>query len=339
MNKPEISILLPFRNAEETLAECLDSIALQTLEVYELIAVNDGSTDGSVQVVKDYHQRLNHLRLVNNPNPGLVNALNLGLSVCQTELVARMDADDIMYPTRLQRHIEHFKNDQNLVLSATQVKLFPEEAIQGGYKNYIRWQNACVSPDDIKSNLYVESPIAHPSVCFRHSVVTHLGGYKNGDFPEDYELWLRLNQQHHKMEKIPEVLLNWRESTNRTSRVDPRYSRSAFDQLRAVYLIDEPLFAKHHDRFVIWGAGVKTRKRTRLLRQLGVQPLAWIDVDKKKIGKRLENIPVYAPDYLQTRSYKVFVLIYVTNRGAREQIVQWLEGISYQPGVNYIAVG
>lgn len=333
-----ISILLPFHNAGETLPECLESILRQEHRHWELVAVNDQSTDGTDAWLRQLARRDERIRVLDNPRKGLVNALNHGLGACQHELVARMDADDIMYPQRLAAQLEHFRCTPDLALSATRVRLFPVALIEKGFREYIRWQNRCCSPSDIARQIYVESPFAHPSVMFRASRVRALDGYRQGLFPEDYDLWLRLFHSGHPMEKLPEILLDWRESPNRVSRTDPRCSRDAFDGLRARYLARDSRLLAHRDNFVIWGAGRKTRKRCRHLLDLGFQPRAWVDIDTKKIGNEIRGTPVVDSSWLE-RNGRPFVLIYVANHGAREDIAGVLDAMGYIQGENYLAVG
>ncbi len=333
-----ISVLLPFHDARETLPECLESLFRQEHRHWELVAVNDQSTDGADTWLRRLARRDERIRVLDNPRKGLVNALNHGLAACRHELVARMDADDIMDPQRLAAQLEHFRRVPNLALSATRVRLFPDALIEKGFREYIRWQNQCCSPADIDRQIYVESPFAHPSVMFRNSRVQALGGYHHGPFPEDYDLWLRLFHSGQPMEKLPEVLLDWRESPDRVSRTDPRCSREAFDRLRARYLARDPRLLARRDDFVIWGAGRKTRKRCRHLLDLGFQPRAWVDIDPKKIGNEIRGTPVVNSAWL-ARNGRPFVLIYVANHGAREDIAGELDALGYINGRDYLAVG
>jgi glycosyltransferase involved in cell wall biosynthesis len=222
--EPAVSILLPFYNAANTIEECLDSIARQTLADYELVAVDDGSSDNGPAIVREYAHDDKRIRLLRPGRIGLVKALNLGLNAGRAPLIARMDADDRMHPRRLAHQLQAFQERPALHLLGTRVRLFPEERIQGGYREYVRWQNRCVEPADIAQNIYVESPFAHPSVMFRKDSVMSLGGYRGNNFPEDYDLWLRMHHAGLTMAKLPEVLLEWRESENRLSRTHPVYA-------------------------------------------------------------------------------------------------------------------
>ncbi len=202
----------------------------------------------------------------------------------------------------------------------------------------MRWQNSCITPQDIADNIYVESPLVHPSVMFRRDQIIQLGGYRDGLFPEDYDLWLRVHHAGLQMTKISMELLDWREYPERTSRIDKRCTREAFDILRASYLAIEPRLLKHKDNFVIWGAGRKTRKRCRHLLDHGLSPTAWIDIDPNKIGNKLNGVPVVEPGWLQTNQIP-FVLGYVVNHGARDIISGSLQNMGYHRGLNYLMVG
>lgn len=335
---PGVTVLMPFRNAADTITETLDSIQRQTFGEYELIAVDDGSGDGSAQIVARYAAADPHICLHSNPGQGLVPALNHGLRLARSELIARMDADDLMHPERLALQYDYLRRHPEIGVVSCQARAFPEGLVQQGYREYIRWQNLCLSPEQIAANLFVESPLPHPSVMFRRELVLHLGGYRQGPFPEDYDLWLRLHQQGARMAKLPRVLLDWRESPQRTSRQDPRYAREAFDRLRAEYLARSPLLRERRRELVIWGAGRKTRRRCAHLLTRGYEVQAWVDIDPKKIGNRLRGVPVVAPDWLRRRP-RPLVLCYVSNHGARELIARDLHAMGYRRSRDYLMVG
>ncbi len=249
-----------------------------------------------------------------------------------------MDADDRMYPQRIEQQLAFMEQHPEITLVASRARLFPEEMIQEGFREYMRWQNACLTPQQIADEIYVESPLVHPTVLFRRQPIVQIGGYREGLFPEDYDLWLRLHQAGHRMAKIDEVLLDWREDPRRVSRTDPRCSREAFDALRARHLARDERFLVRRDDFVIWGAGRKTRKRCSHLLERGFSPRAWIDIDPNKIGNRLYGVPVVSPDWL-VQNPRPFVLGYVANHGARDLIAEHLRKMGYERGTDYLMVG
>ena len=335
---PEVSIVLPFRNAADTLEECLDSIQQQSLTAFELIALDDGSSDGSAEILSKRSRADSRVILVRSERHGIVAALNTGLGLARSVFVARMDADDIMGPRRLELQSDYLQKNREVAVLGCRVELFPIESIRDGYREYVRWQNACIGPDEIADNIYVESPFAHPSVMMRRSVVERMGGYAEGDFPEDYDLWLRMNQEGIRMAKLPDVLLSWRERPDRVSRVDHRYSRESFDRLRADYLASDPRLTEGRP-VVVWGAGRRTRQRARRVIERGVAPTAWIDIDPKKIGHSVWGIPVESPQWLEGAAPRPFVLVYVTRHGAREEVESDLQRRGWKRGRDYLAVG
>lgn len=332
---PAVSILLPVRNAGSTLDACLVSIASQTMQDFELLLVDDHSSDSSFDIAASHARRDPRFRLLRNPGDGLVAALNYGLSQASADLIARMDADDLMLPQRLAMQLAHMKLHPDTVVLGTQVEKFPE--ISAGFREYIRWQNQCLTADDIDSEIYIESPFAHPSVMLRRHRIIEAGAYRDGDFPEDYELWLRLHALGCRMEKLPEVLMRWRDSPNRLSRLDQRYRRNAFDKLRAKYLAADRRLRTRQQEFAIWGAGRRTRQRCAHLLKQGFSPCAWIDIDPRKIGNRLNGVPVVEPGWLVKN--RVFVLVYVSNHGARDDIAEWLHRQGYSRAKDYLIVG
>ncbi len=330
----KVSVLMPVFNAQHTLRECVDSILGQSLQNFEIIAVDDFSSDESVAIMQSYADP--RIRIIPAKSKGIVAALNTGLAHCRSDYVARMDADDVMYVDRLQKQYDVLINDDHLTLCATQAKKFPEAIIQAGYIEYMRWQNACLSMQDIQNQIYIESPFAHPSVMFRKQRIIDAGAYKDGEFPEDYELWLRLFHDGHKMMKLEEVLLDWRESDGRLSRTSSRYSDAAFEKLRAEYLAKD---ARLQGRAIVfWGAGRKTRQRAQSLIDNGIRPSAWIDIDPNKIGNVYQQAKTYAPDWLRQHDERPFVLNYVRNHGAREHCRTYLEAAGYVMGEDYLDV-
>src|SRR5207247_9233486 len=127
---------------------------------------------------------------------------------------------------------------------------------------HVDWSNTLLSHQEISLARFVESPVVHPSVMFRRELIDRLGGYAEGQFPEDYELWLRWLEAGVRFEKLPEALLRWRDRDARLSRSDPRYDSEAFYRMKAIYLA-RWLAAnnRHHPKIVVCGAGRLTRRR------------------------------------------------------------------------------
>ncbi|WP_269540036.1 glycosyltransferase [Cerasicoccus fimbriatus] len=332
---PQVSVLLPVRNAEDTLELAVRSIMAQSLYAWELLLVDDHSTDSTGAIARKLSQADPRIRCQMNPGRGIVDALNFAIQSSEGRYLVRMDADDIATFHRLETQIRFLEENPDIGIVGSCVTYIGDREKFLGYANYVDWINSLITPADIERYRFVESPFAHPSVAFRRSVVEEFGGYKNGDFPEDYELWLRWADAGVRMGKCPEFLLHWRDSETRLSRTDPRYDVDVFYQLKAYYLHRwlKRTFARRE--LYVWGAGRTTRKRLQHLRRLGVKVAAFIDIDPNKIGQEIEGISVRSPDELPEPG-PAGVIIYVGSRGARELIEQGLQTRGYRLGVDYI---
>lgn len=335
---PEVSVLIPVRDAAATLGACLDSVLAQTFVNYEILVVDDASEDDSRALASARAQTDRRIRLLSPGQRGLVACLNTGLAEARAPLIARMDADDVMDGERLTLQCKYLREHPEVDVVASRVRAFPTDQVRMGMREYLRWQNACLDSDALHDEIYVECPMTHPSTMYRRTAVLGAGGYRDGEFPEDYELWLRLDRIGCRMAKIDRCLLDWRQHGESFSRRDPRYSRDAFDRLRAGYLARDRRLGDGRP-LVFWGAGRRTRRRARHVIARGVVPCAWIDVDPRKLGNRIQGAPVVAPEWLRGRRPRPFVLAWVASHGARDRIAAALTAMGYRRGEDYLAVG
>ena len=339
---PDISVILPVYNGRATVRAAVESLEAGRLHAaapgsVEVIAVDDGSTDGSGEELEAMSASVPWLRVLRLPHGGVVQALYAALSASCGRYIARMDADDISLPGRLARQRDFLDRHADVGLVAGGVVFGGSRARARGYALHVDWLNGLVTPEDIAHARFVESPFAHPSVMFRRELVERYGGYLDGDFPEDYELWLRWMDAGVSMARLEEPVLQWNDPPERLSRTDARYSFDAFYSVKARYLArwlgrENPLHPAVH----IWGAGRVTRQRVRQLQEQGIAVLAWVDIDPKKIHQRVHGIPVISPEELPPPG-RCFVLPYVGSRNARELICAWLDAHGYRRGVDYIA--
>ena len=175
-----------------------------------MILVDDGSKDGGSELAQNLPNDP-RIQLLGQPHFGIVTALNKGLGVARGQIIARMDADDVCDPERLGRQLDYMEKNPEVGLVSCLVEHVGTDSSQQGYAEYVRWINSLTTPEQIYLQRFVESPFAHPSVMFRKELVDQFGGYREGDFPEDYDLWLRWLQAGVRMAKVPEELLQWRD--------------------------------------------------------------------------------------------------------------------------------
>lgn len=206
------------------------------LPPFEVLAVNDGSTDHSPALLERFACREPRLRVLHRPHAGIAAALNAGLACARGSLVARMDADDTAHPERLALQAAHLAADAGPDLSASRVAFGGNADLAYGFAHFVYWQNSLLSAEDIARNRFRDTPVCHPSVMFRRELPEKLGAYAGGDFPEDWEIWLRWLDAGARLEKLPQRLLTWNDPPGRATRADARYRREACDRLRALWL-------------------------------------------------------------------------------------------------------
>jgi len=334
---PRISVILPVRDAEKTLGMAIESILGQTERSFELLVADDGSTDSSPRILREFAELDGRIRVLSTVNSGIVEALNLGLAEARAPYLARMDADDVSLPERFVLQCDYLDANPEVGLVSCRVEHWSEDAeVRAGYEAYVEWTNQVLDDTDLRLRRFVESPFAHPSVVYRKSVVERFGGYREGSFPEDYELWLRWLEHGVKMEKLDAILLRWRDHDNRLSRMDPRYSVEAFYQMKLEYLHrwlkDNN---RHFPKVKIWGAGRITRNRAKSLMKAGTVVSGFYDIDPRKVGDPRTGLMVQSIEDIPEPGEE-FIVAMVGARGAREKVVAFLRDRGHREGTDFV---
>ncbi|VAX14976.1 Glycosyl transferase, group 2 family [hydrothermal vent metagenome] len=328
---PLVSVILPARNCGPYLKEAVDSVLTQTFENFEILVIDDGSDDGSIETLgRDDHR----LKVIVNPGCGLVDALNAGCKAASGQYLARMDGDDICHPSRLELQVDFLHNNPRIGVTATQVEVIGDGGPAEGYRLYEAWINSVLTPADIRREIYIESPLPHPTVMMRAEVFQKLGGYRDMGWPEDYDLWLRANEAGVSMGKVGRKLLKWRDSDSRLSKKDERYSRKNFMRVKAHFLARA--MAKK-TRPIIWGAGKTGGLLARLLNHEGAEISGFIDINRRKIGRVKAGKPVFGPDKARQID-DALILVAVASRGARDTIRDFLNDCGKVEGIDYYCV-
>ncbi len=333
--EPYISVLLPVYNGGSFLRPAIDSVLAQTLGDFECLVVDDGSTDGSAAVAAGYARQDARVRLIRmGGRRGLVPALNAALAAARGQLLARMDADDVALPGRFARQAAELEREPALAFVSSRVAYQPEGPGTGGLRRYVEWQNSLLTPADIRRDLFVESPVVHPTVLMRRRVVDAAGGYRERAWPEDYDLWMRLLLAGGAAAKVPETLLVWRDHRGRLSRCGSAYSLPSFRRLKLHYLARAWLRAA--ERVQVCGAGPTGRWWARELVRAGYAVSRIIEIDPRRVGRRYRGIPIVAPSDLGVRSERVVSA--VASRAARESIRAFLSAAGLIDVQDFIAV-
>lgn len=335
MPAPKVSILMPVRDAQATLETAIASIRQQTLREWELVVVDDGSVDESTAILQRAAQHDSRIRVHHTEPRGITQALLHGLSYCQAPFIARMDADDEMLPERLSQQHDHLCSHPETGVVSCLVRY---QGTGAGYAEHVAWLNRLGTHERMSLRRFVEAPVAHPSVMFRREVIQQQVAWRAGDFPEDYELWLRWLEAGVRFDKLPQELLIWNDPPDRLSRTDPRYSTDAFYEIKVAFLARWLHTHVPAERTLwLWGAGRITRRRFVTLEHHGIRLSGYIDVDSRMRGRCLDGVPVRLLDELPEKS-QCYILSGIAARGAREQIQAHLTALGWQEGTDFLLV-
>lgn len=322
------------RNEQQHLPAALTSISRQTLTDWELIVFDDGSTDSTPNILKAAAKQDSRIKVHRREATGLVPALVEGMFFCQSELVARMDGDDICHPRRFEKQYQFMTENPGTALLATNIRYFPAQHVRGGMRHYEKWQNSLVTYDQIMRDLFVESPFTQPSTMFRKSMVESVGGYRDMGWGEDYDLWLRLALAGYQLARLPETLFFWREHSARLTHTAKEFSLDSFRRCKAHFL--KMSYLEGCDEVTLWGAGIEGKLWRKILLQEGIQVKHWIDVDPGKIGQKIHEAKVTAPDDLKPGCGPM--LITIGARGARELVRGKCQELGLTELTDYICV-
>ncbi|MBV6640882.1 MAG: glycosyltransferase family 2 protein [Cyclobacteriaceae bacterium] len=261
-----VTIIMPVKNAAPFLAECIDSMMRQTYDEWELIAVDDHSTDRSERILLEYTRRDSRIRYLKNGGHGIIHALKTGYAYAKGIYITRMDADDIMPDDRLMKMVTVSKNSSKSIVTGL-VKYFGDQPISEGYLKYENWINETSLAGKQWQQIYRECVIASPNWMVRKSELDKIGGFDHLTYPEDYHLVFKWYQNQFKIYTIPEVTLHWREHVERTSRNSNHYQQPSFFHLKINQFIENDL---RTDNLVLWGRNEKTRLTAEILDKAGI---------------------------------------------------------------------
>lgn len=203
MNNPIVTILMPVYNGALYLREAMDSIFAQSFTEFEVLVINDGSTDNTLTILQSYNDE--RLRIISQQNAGVSAALNRGLLEAKGYYIARVDSDDVCAPNRIEKQIQFLKAHQDYVLVGSDADYMDKD---GEFVFY--YQNTGHNNEEIQQRYMAHCPFIHSTVIFIKSLVLELGGYDtNAHLFEDYFLWIKLIKLG-KVANLPEPLMNIR---------------------------------------------------------------------------------------------------------------------------------
>lgn len=201
---------------------------------------------------------------------------------------------------------------------------------------YVAWQNALLTRDDHAREIFVEAPLCHPSVLMRRAALERVGGYRQVPWPEDYDLWLRLDSAGFDLAKVPAVFFKWRMSRGSVTKTDPRTALARLVDARATYLA--PRLRARRDGFAIWGAGQTGRRLARALETHALRPMFFADIDPKKIGRTARGLPIVSAEeaIFRAEGASVHLVVAVGEPGARDIVRARLTRVGLHEGASFV---
>jgi glycosyltransferase involved in cell wall biosynthesis len=259
----QVSVLLPVRNAAPYLDASLRSLWRQTFPDFEVIAVDDGSTDESGAILDRAAQSETRLRVLHTGARGLPAALNTALGAARGRWMARHDADDLSHRSRFLLQCETLRRHRRVAVVGSRVRLFPRAAVGMGMRRWAAWHNSLMTHDHMVREILIDSTLVHGTAMFRREVLEEVGGWRDRIWAEDVDLWLRLIEVGARFAKRGEVLYAWRQHSASATRRDPRYRRENLLALKRAAL--ERVFP-HDTRCVsLVGVGASIEKWREIL--------------------------------------------------------------------------
>ncbi len=273
---------MPVKNTATFLPDCLHSILQQSEKNWELIAINDHSTDNSLAILHTFAQKDNRIKVYTNNGNGIIDALRLAYQHCQGQWITRMDSDDLMLPKKLAVLKEQLVQYGKGHLATGQVQYFSATELGDGYKKYQDWLNSLTLAGTNFQDIYKECVIPSPCWMVHRGDLEKCAAFRPNRYPEDYDLCFRFYENELTVISNNQILHQWRDYPHRTSRTDKNYADNRFLAIKLHYFLK----LDHHKnrQLVIWGAG---KKGKLIARQLVEQKIdfSWVCNNERKIGK------------------------------------------------------
>lgn len=311
---------MPVKDAARYLPRCLDSILAQSLKDWQLLVVDDGSTDGSFDLLRTYAERDARILPTRNEGRGIIAALRQGYSLSEGGLITRMDADDYMPPQKLERMSAALADAGRGHLAVGLVEYFSDSELGDGYRRYAEWLNHLTAAARNFEEIYKECVIPSPCWMVHREDLEACGAFRPDVYPEDYDLCFRFYERGLRVLPIREILHYWRDHAERSSRNDPHYADNRFANLKLDYFAKldydstRPLF--------LWGAGGKGKRVARGL--LGRQvAFRWLCDNPRKVGKDIYGVRMEHYNALDGVG-EAQVIVAVSAPDGQKEVRNWL---------------
>lgn len=309
----KISILLPFRNAAPWILETIQSIRTQTHQDWELLAINDHSTDETASLIQTINDP--RIQLVTNSGEGIIPALQTGLAASNGKFTTRMDADDLMPNNKLELLLSCM--DGHRTIASGKVRYFSDVEISEGYKKYEEWLNERCTQNDHFDHVYRECVIASPNWLATTAALKEDRIFDQLKYPEDYDMTFLWKKHQYKVEVVNAITHLWREHPNRTSRNSDVYQQASFFRVK----LDWFRKSEQGKTLGVFGVGPKGKLVVDSLKD--AFEIHWFDHNYERYGAPVNDIIIEDPRKCTTDL--VLIAVFPENKTRLENLVTRLK--------------
>jgi glycosyltransferase involved in cell wall biosynthesis len=295
---------MPVKNAGPYLKSCLDSILAQTNTEWELVAVNDSSTDDSEAILIEYAEKHGNIRVVRSDGVGIVPALQKAYELSNGDFIHRMDADDLMPVNKLELMAGSIT--EGSVVTGKVSYFCDEREVGEGFLKYTDWLNGLMEEGDFWRDVYRECPVPSSAWMMHRADFERIGGFTSGLMPEDYDLAFRILKHKLRVIRLNQVVHHWRDSETRVSRNEKQYFPVAYLPLKVHYFLE--LHRDSNKTLVLWGAGTKGKLVAKELLERNVV-FTWITNNEKKIGKDIYGVVLKSDNEQELANGQIIISI------------------------------
>jgi glycosyltransferase involved in cell wall biosynthesis len=322
--RPDISILMPVYTMSGYLEACIRTIQSQKNVSWELLAVDDFSTDDSLKKLNEFARGDERISVLQNTHKGIIPALDLAFKNATGTYITRMDADDLMPSAKLELLLKIAQKDPKKIATGF-VKYFSDFPVSEGYTRYEKWLNNVAEQGSFETNIYRECMVASPNWMVHRSCFENHIPFNKLAYPEDYDLVFQWYKNGYSFEAAAEVTHLWREHPQRTSRNSDIYQQETFFKLKTNYFIDLELRGENYVQLI--GGGVKGKLVAAVLTARNIS-FDWFDYGKNQSGSNLK--PVEKLQYV----HKTILTNWPVDSNVQQEIRTFLAGKKMELGKN-----
>ena len=296
---------MPAKNTGKYISECLDSILAQSYLNWELIVVDDGSTDKTFEIANRYAED-RRIRVFSQSASGIIPALRLACEKSTGKMITRMDSDDIMSQNKIEKLAALLMKHGDGHIATGSVEYFSQTNPGEGYLKYARWLNSLNQNNSHFSEIYKECCIPSPCWMLWRQDLDACEAFTPDTYPEDYDLTFRFYRRGLKPVGCTDILHRWRDHENRSSRTMEFYRENSFINLKVNYFLS--IDYDNSTNLVLWGAGKKAKKIAELLNKQNIS-FFWVCNNSKKIGQEIYKVLMHDSADFNFSNKKVIVTL------------------------------